>query len=432
MVGKELLTEKVFGVSNEHVESYIEREHVDAKFKTGLYTKKHIIVYGASKQGKTALTNKHLSEEDYIRVDCAPNSEPIDLYKSVLRQLNVQFQLQTSTENTTSSTPKIGFKAKVEIPLIGSLEAGAEESSTTSKKETITYSTVEFNLELAQDISEILKSYSFKKRIILENFHYLNENTQKQLAFDLRIFEDHNILFIILGIWKEKNRLSQFNGDLQDRMLEVPVEPWETKDLKRVLREGEPLLNISFNKIEKKLISATFDSIGVFQELCKHCCLQANISKTKSGNQFELEDIHLTKAVESKLEDYSSRHIRSIETFIEQKSKSSDETPLFIAYYFVLIILRNNSDLTKGLKRTAIHEMIQKEHHRPEDVRSSDIGYFLHNIVATQIKKSIIPPIFDYDRSTRSLKVIDSTFYFFLKNIDCKEFEEELDRPLVK
>ena len=38
MVGKEVLTEKKLGVSNEQIESYIERDNKDTKFKSGLDT----------------------------------------------------------------------------------------------------------------------------------------------------------------------------------------------------------------------------------------------------------------------------------------------------------------------------------------------------------------------------------------------------------
>lgn len=422
-------TEDVFGVSNKQVDSYIERDEVDSKFISGLKTQKHIIVYGASKQGKTALTNKHLKEEEYIRVDCAPNTKPIDLYKSVLRQLNVEFHEERTSEESFEVSPSAGIKASVKIPLIGAVEASGGVGAKTAGKTANKYKSVQFNLELAQDIAEILISYNFKCRIILENFHYLEENVQQQLAFDLRVFEDHNILFIVLGIWREKNRLAQFNGDLLDRMIEVPVEPWLHKDFKRVLREGEPLLNVNFDQIEERLINATFDSIGVFQELCKHSCLAAGVENTQAQTVL-LKDEHLDIAIDSKLNDYSSRHIRSLETFIEQRAKSSEEIPLYIAYYFVVAILKNEfEDITKGFKRKDIQEMIKQDHHRPEDVRSSDLSYFLHNIVSNQIKKNIIPPVFDYDRSTRLLKIIDSTFYFFLQNVDKEEIIEELEKP---
>ena len=57
---------EVYGVSNQMIATYIERKEVDYLFLEGLQRRKHIIIYGASKQGKTSLTNKHLSENDYV------------------------------------------------------------------------------------------------------------------------------------------------------------------------------------------------------------------------------------------------------------------------------------------------------------------------------------------------------------------------------
>jgi hypothetical protein len=57
------------------------------------------------------------------------------------------------------------------------------------------------------------------------------------------------------------------------------------------------------------------------------------------------------------------------------------------------------------------------------------MGYFLQTLVSNQIKKSISPPIFDYDISTMSVKIIDSTFYFFLKNCDKEEIMEYIPTP---
>ena len=68
-------TADVFGVSNEQVATYIERENVDTKFLDGLNRNKHIIIFGASKQGKTALTNKHLDEKQFVRVDGTAKSQ---------------------------------------------------------------------------------------------------------------------------------------------------------------------------------------------------------------------------------------------------------------------------------------------------------------------------------------------------------------------
>lgn len=419
----------VFGVSNDEIASYIEREEVDAKFLEGLERNKHIIVFGASKQGKTALTNKHILEKDFIRVNCSPQSTPIDIYKSILRQLNIKFEETKTEKSKMEGEVKVSIKAKVTFAIFGSGEAETGTAVKGGKEKETKFKTVEYNLSLPQDISEILKEAGFDKRIILENFHYLDEEVQKDMAFHLRVFEDYNILFIVLGIWREKNRLAQFNGDLQDRLIEIPVEPWLRVDFEKVVKKGSDILHVSFDNIIEELIDNSFDSIGVFQELCKECCLSSNVDGPQRQIKFLTKD-SFDAAIAKKLNDYSGRHIRSIESFVEQKAKSSDEIPLYIAYYFIKYLFsRDFHEIEAGIKRTEIHEGIKAIHHRPADVRASDMTYFLHNITSTQIKKNILPPLFDYDRSTRYLKIIDSTLYFFLRNADREEIIEELDAP---
>ncbi len=423
-------TTDVFGVSNNQIASYIERSEVDAKFIEGLKRNKHIIVFGASKQGKTALTNNHLKKTNFIRVNCSPQTSSIDIYRSILRQLNVEFKEERTEKSGSEIKAKVSCEATVKIPFFGSGKAGAEGGGKDISTKDIKYKSIGYNLSLPQDVSEILNAIKFKKRIILENFHYLDEKTQKELAFALRIFEDSNILFIVLGIWREKNRLAQFNGDLQDRLIEIPVEPWSAEDFNKVASKGESLLNVSLEKLIVNLRTNTFDSIGVFQELLKETCLASGIEETACEIK-KLEVAALDKAIEKKLDDYSGRHIRSIEVFVEQAKKSSEKVPLYLSYRFIQYLFSLEfSKIESGIKRATIHDGIKQFHHRPDDVRSSDMSYFLHNLTPSQIKKNIIPPLFDYDRSTRKLKVIDSTLYFFLRNADKAEIFKELDSPV--
>jgi hypothetical protein len=54
----------------------------------------------------------------------------------------------------------------------------------------------------------------------------------------------------------------------------------------------------------------------------------------------------------------------------------------------------------------------------------------LYNLGTLQSNKGISPPIIDFDRNKRSLEVVDSSFYFFLKNSDLSEIISELPNPL--
>ena len=422
------LTNQVYGVSNDLIDTYIERTAVDEAFTKGLQKNKHIIVYGASKQGKTSLTNKHLTEGDYVKVNCSPTSSTLDIYNSIARQLDIEILESKEVTMTIGGEAKVGLKAKIRVPFLGG-EVKTETTVSANKENGKSYKVIDFNLALAQDLSELLRAIKFNKRIILENFHYLNEEVQKQLAIDLRIFEDYNILFIILGIWREKNRLAQFNGDLVDRVIEVPVEPWERVDLRRIVAEGLPLLNTSFERVVDYIIDSCFDSVGVFQEICKESCYAAGVNETQK-TLVEITQEHVDSAIQKKLGDYSSRHTRCLESFIEQRARSSQETPLYIPYYFVKVLFQEPmQSIIQGIKRKPLQEKIKGLHHRPEDVRPSDMGYFLKNLVASQISKGISPPIFDFDNSTSSIKIIDSTFYFFIKNCNRDEVIDDLAIP---
>jgi Cdc6-like AAA superfamily ATPase len=423
-------THEVFGVSNEMIATYVERHDVDDLFVKGLEKNKHLVIYGASKQGKTALTAKHLKENDYIKVNCSPSSTIQDLYNSIVRQLEIEIVESKEVTQEVGGETKVGIRAKVKLPYFGSGEAGMEGKRTTKKGDKLAFKIIDFNLFLAQDLSELLRAIEFEKKIIIENFHYLTEENQKLLAIDLRIFDDYKMQFIILGIWREKNRLIQFNGDLVDRLIEIPVEPWEKTQLEEIVNKGLPLLNVSFEDVFEKLVETCFDSVGVFQELCKESCYAAGVKQTTEGTVYITHE-NIQQAIDKKLGDYSSRHIRCLEAFVEQKAKSSDEIPLYIPYYFIKTLFKKDfEDITVGLKRRIIQENIKAIHHRPDDVRPSDMGYFLQTLVSNQIKKSISPPIFDYDIGTSSVKIIDSTFYFFLKNCDNNEILEYLPVPV--
>jgi len=127
-------TNQVYGVSNEVIETYIERPKVDKLFTEGLQKNKHIIIYGASKQGKTSLTNKHLKESHYIKVNCSPTSTTLDLFNSVVRQLNIEILESTEITSKIGGEIKAGLKAKVRIPFLGGAVAESDASCSLVKE----------------------------------------------------------------------------------------------------------------------------------------------------------------------------------------------------------------------------------------------------------------------------------------------------------
>lgn len=426
-------TNDVFGVRSKLIASYIERTAVDELFVDALTDGNEVIVYGSSKQGKTSLILKHLKPENYVKVECSPQTHPIDIYKSILRQLNITYVESETQEEQYEHGAKIKGGFKIKVPVIGETGLGGEvaDKATNSRAKNVAYT--EYNLALAQDVSELLRRNNVNRYLVLENFHYLALEVQETLAYDLRVFQDQGIIFVVLGIWREANRLVQFNGDLLDRITEIPVEPWLDNDFRRVIEKGQTLLNVDLSDVSDALIAASFDSIGVVQELCKQCCLAAGVTETATG-RVKITSDHLRVALEKKSSEYGVRHIRNFESFSDIARKTSNQSgkpSLAYPYYFIRILLTGDLEaIERGLPRSKLLEDIRGIHHRPDDVRSSDLGAFLHNVTQHQINKKIQPPFVDYDRGGKVMKIIDSSLYFFLRHCDRPAILADLPVPL--
>ncbi|WP_368209998.1 hypothetical protein [Aeromonas sp. R4-2] len=429
---------EVFGVSPDQVLSYVERSNIDVKFRRSLETGNHIVVYGASKQGKTALVSRYLPYDENVVVRLTPNTNISDVYASILRQLGVEIEISSESEESSSSSATVGIKAKAKILFFGEGEANASGKVEAADKLKKTYKTIPFNLAVAQDITELLHAINFDKKIILENFHYLDEEKQRELAFDLRTFQETRIVFVILGVWRKKDRLRNFCTDLTDRVDDIPVEPWEEADFREVIEKGSKELNIVFcEKIISKLISNSFGSIGVLQELLRECCTAADITETHVGASFHIsDDLYADIALSKKCDDYRENHQQDLELLASGNithSKEKEKVPLHLPYYLVRVIAQKGYEgIIGGLSRSDITDSIKMMHHRPEDVRPSDMSNLLHNLSSLQFKKKINPPLIDYDKGKRLLYAIDSTFFYFLKNSNLAQFEEELPSPMSR
>lgn len=427
--------EEVFGVTSKPVLSYVERKQVDNSFREALDSHKQIIVYGSSKQGKTALVSKHLPYHNNLLVSLTPRTQLVDIYQTILSQAGVRITTGVTDRSTTEQSVSAGARFKAMIPLFGGGEGSVSGTTKAGSGAETRYEEVPINLELPQPVSDLLHRLGSTKWVILENFHYLPDEVQQQFAFDLRAFQELGVRFVILGVWREKNRMAQFNGDLLDRTHEIPVEPWMEEDFRSVATLGASLLNIDFDKdLLDATIQASFSSIGVFQELLKFICTYAGVQQTVR-QRLEISDLALlTRAIEQKTIDYGARHQRALEAIAAGHSSGGpkgDATPLFLPYYLVKVIIDHGFDgIASGAYRQGLHDWIRAVHHRGQDVRSSDMTNLLEGLANLQSTKSISPPIFAYDAQQRILQVVDSTFYFYIKNADPGEVVDRLQNPL--
>lgn len=207
-------TSEVFGISRELPLNYITRKNVDASLIENLTRDKHLVIYGSSKQGKTSLRKHCLEETDYIVIQCSNKWSLSELHSAILKQ--VGYEVTQSKTRAASGKYRILAKVSAAVWGAGINVEGAKEWEKSS-------STTTQPLELdPEDVNDIIKALQgFQKFIVLEDFHYLNVETQKDFSVALKAFhEKSKLCFIVVGVWLEEGRLTVYNGDLPEELLQ--------------------------------------------------------------------------------------------------------------------------------------------------------------------------------------------------------------------
>lgn len=411
------LTKDVFGIQRDVPLNYVERD-ADKVFTDSLDRGHHIVIFGSSKQGKTCLRKRNLKDGDYITVHC---DNKMDLYN-----LNINILKQAGFTVQVSETKTINGKAKVKVGfgwnLFGKADIEGElEGEKGNEKE---YKPLELDPEDVNDIIKALDSLEFKKYIVIEDFHYLKDETQVDFAIELKAFhENSKLTFIIVGVWLEENRLIALNGDLSGRVKSVNADEWTDDNLLQLISIGEQLLNVSIADEEKrKLIEKSLNNVYVVQEVCYELCIENNI-KEQSDSTIELNCVKIEQIISKVISQHSGRY----NNLITNISEGFQATELEMHKWIMYAILKSNIEkLENGLKRSEINVLLQAEHPRKQELNPGNLTQALKSIASLQVKKNTIPIIIDYDSSNLKLNVVDKGFLIWLSDQNIEELIQEI------
>jgi hypothetical protein len=422
-------TDEVFGINRDLPMNYVVRDVVDDKFLDSLSRSQHIVIYGSSKQGKTSLRKKCLVDTDYVVVACQNKWTLSELHAAILKEAG--FNVRQSVEKTASGAHKViaGVGAKAGIPLIteGSGKVDYQYDRSNSEKETL--KPLELDPNDPNDIIRALSDIDFKRYIVLEDFHYLPDETQRDFSFSLKTFHENSKLsFIVVGVWREENRLIGFNGDLTDRVLSVDVDTWTTRNLAEVIEAGSALLNVSFDEdFRNGLLQKCFDSVHIVQEACRRACRAAGVTETCVGEPRTVGvGLDPTELVGKVVSEQAGRYRGFLMGFADGFQETDLEMPKWVVY----AILCNAVDqLEKGLRLRRLSAIIKAKHPKGKDLNNGNITQILNSASSLQNKKGTRPLVVDYDASNTSLHVVDKGFLIWLSSQNVDELMDDLSLP---
>lgn len=413
---------RTFGVSKHILDSYIERAGLDDRLKQALRGRNIIVIHGSSKQGKTSLWKKHVAEEDRYSLNCGTITTIADLHTQILKTAGFTILKQTQSSSTE---PRIEVSLGFNMLGIKGKLGGSSTTETHIEK-------ISLNPADANDITNALNEMNFTGTIIIDDFHYLSEETQDQFTRTLKTFyDDENleVTFIIVGVWKEANRLTVYNGDLSSRIITINADEWTEQQLHSVIERGESMLNIRFDShFKSELVQYSEGAVYLLQAACQKACLQ-HIDKPSTDDTFIYGNAR--SLIQDEINNQSGRYEHFITDYSEDDRHRIHHLRKWIIALLISYIRWNTE--RKHVTLEELKEGIQLLHPNSDSTTSgnpvNNLSQNLRNVSKRQQSIKLKPPILSYDENSHRLNVVDLGFLIWLRNVDLQVIDEAIALP---
>lgn len=353
-------------------------------------------------------------------VQCSNRWSLSDLNANILKRAG--YELTESTNVTYEGKAKVSASVKILDATLGGEAGGGATKNVTHRQ-------LELDLSDVNDIIGALNEARFHQYIVLEDFHYLKSEVQKDFAIELKAFhESSELCFIIVGVWLDENKLVIYNGDLTGRIVPVNADLWNEDELREVIQKGEDFLNIRFKEsFTSEAIKASSGNVYIVQETCHRACNESGIHKTVVGERRLVGDgLNARSLVAEIIQEQSGRY----NAFITNYASGFQETALAMHKWLLYPILTSSiEELSKGLTYRSIRSKITSGHPQGKNLNPGNITQALKAVSSLQLSKSIQPIILDYDESNLTLHIVDKGFLIWLSMQDRNELLSTVGLP---
>jgi len=269
-------------------ETYVPQEkgHYEGQLEQGVIEKGTLcLVTGSSKTGKTTLYNKVLKKNELepLVVRCNETIDADEFWKRPLEAVDFRRlkDIQRSEAVESSATGKIGGTIgwKWLAGLIGEVSLGIKGTRTeTEIREAIVSKPSPSHL-----IPLLIHSNAV---LVVEDFHYLTEETQKHIFQQWKSFTDEGVSVIVVGTTHHGVDLAYANPDLIGRIQQIDLKRWGENDLKQIAEKGFSRLKIDLPTQAINLIAK--ESVGlpiITQQACAQLFIDKGFKNVHAGEE---------------------------------------------------------------------------------------------------------------------------------------------------
>jgi hypothetical protein len=399
-----LRTADVFGIRTTISEySYVDRGKLDSAATNLSQRDRHIAIRGESKSGKSWLRQKVFPESNIVQ--CRLNDDVKKIYIQILANLEISITSQKSESMggllSFAGTAEFGWKILAKANATLSLEGDV-------RKEIIARPIGQDELDIAF-ITRVIKASH--KRVIIEDFHYLSEEIQRELAHELKTLWDYGIYVIVVGVWHRNNYLTFLNPDLAGRIEEIVVE-WSNAELSRSFELGCRALNLTTSEtVSRSIASDSYNNIGILQTLAQNLMDEYDIRDT-SSSVGEIDDIgKLTNAGMTYANQLEAVYSLFTERVSEGIRKRKEATGIY-AYALWAILESSDEDFKNGL---SLDWIFAKSYARQPRIQKQNLRRVLQKFKELQADANGKGLVITFDDTSERIIILDKGLLFYRK-----------------
>jgi hypothetical protein len=405
-LGKPALQD-VFGVPprvKDH--SYVDRGGLDERLRYDTSVDRIVIIHGDSKQGKTWLRQNVLPVDECVSVQCQLGATPASLLTQALGLLGVNAELRQVSKYELSgsmdlaSSGELGVRLLAKLKLHTKLRGGAGRAT---QRETAPVGRTPADLAW---VARVLTEAG--KRLVIEDFHYLDEDTRKQFAFLLKALSDYGVHPVIIGVWSQDHLLTYYNGDLAQRLADIHI-VWTAEELEQVLVRGGEALNVTLSpSLRQELIRDAYGNIGTLQALAEALCLQSGVREHQDEPRYLGPGPALTRGRQEIARGMQPRFQQFAEAYVAGLRALSEAERGVLCAAIELICERPDDELLTGVSLDQLADA-----RADAGLSHGDLVATLRGVERFQSELEISPLLMTFNRHAQKLCVIDRRFLFY-------------------
>jgi hypothetical protein len=235
------------------------REEVETYLNTGKGS--CLVVYGPSKTGKTVLIERWLPEDYAIWIKGDQIHEVDDLYRHIIDRLDLFTEITVAESTTDTLGGEGGIELNV-IPQVLRFKAGASGSASSTNTFTAARNSLPVNV-----VKRELQAKPVP--IVIDDFHFMPQPLRIAVAKAVKDLIRYTHV-VLIAIPHQAFEPVENQRDMDWRVVQLPVKPWEDDELLKIAQDGFPLLGIvdHSDTVGKTLAKVSRGAPFIMQALC--------------------------------------------------------------------------------------------------------------------------------------------------------------------